>query len=297
MAPPNIGMMFPRPTKDYHPEPYAAISPSRSELSVKGQTVLITGGATGIGFETAKAFAQAGAGTIAIIARSEGPMAKAKEAIENQFSATKVLTYSASITDHPRVNEIINEIGTIDILVSNAGVMHKHAAALDIDPEEALEAFKVNVLGPLNLIRAFVKLPPRSEGAERTVIYTSTAGIAFVAHPGPAVYNASKSAMTYLMRCIDSEYKAAGIRAFAFHPAIAFTDMAIAAGYKEDQLSYDSPALPAHFAVWLCSAEADMVKGKMLWAAWDVEQLREKQETIEKDPSQLVMGLTMDKLV
>ncbi len=166
-------------------------------------------------------------------------MIKAKDLIEKEFSGTKVLTYSASITDTDRVNAIVKEIGTIDILVLNAGMMHKHAAVLDIDPDETLESFKVNVTGPLNLTRAFVKLPPRSERAERTVLYTSTGGIHFI-QPGPSVYSASKNAMTYLMRCIDAEYRDAGIRAFAFHPAIAYTDMAKAVGYKEDQFSYDS---------------------------------------------------------
>jgi NAD(P)-dependent dehydrogenase (short-subunit alcohol dehydrogenase family) len=148
-------------------------------------------------------------------------MDNAKQSIEKEYPSTKVLTYSASITDHARVSEIINEIGTIDVLVANAGVMHTTAAVLDVDPDEALESFKVNVLGPLNLIRGFVQLAPRSKETKRTVIYTSTAGIGFVARPGSAVYSASKSAMTYIMRCVDAEYREAGIRAFAFHPAIA----------------------------------------------------------------------------
>lgn len=55
--------------------------------------------------------------------------------------------------------------------------------------------------------------------------------------------------------------------------------------------------LPAHFAVWLCSPEADFAKGKFLWASWDILELKKKQDIIANDPSQLVLHLAMDKLV
>jgi hypothetical protein len=55
--------------------------------------------------------------------------------------------------------------------------------------------------------------------------------------------------------------------------------------------------LPAGFAVWLCSPEADFLRGKFLWSNWDVEELKAKKEVIENDQSQLTIGLGMDKVV
>lgn len=55
--------------------------------------------------------------------------------------------------------------------------------------------------------------------------------------------------------------------------------------------------LPASFVVWLCSPEADFLRGKFLWSNWDVEELKAKKEAIENDPSQLVIGLSMEKVV
>lgn len=152
-------------------------------------------------------------------------MISTKEEIEAKYPQTKVLVFPASITDTAKVNEIVKQMGTIDILVLNAGVMHKHAPTLDIDPDAALESFKVNVIGPWSLIRAFVQLKPRHAHVDRTVIYTSTGGVTASPHPGPSFYNASKSAMTYIMRCIHAEYANSGLRSFAFHPAIAYTPM------------------------------------------------------------------------
>ena len=46
----------------------------------------------------------------------------------------------------------------------------------------------------------------------------------------------------------------------------------------------DIVALPAHFAVWLASDEARYLRGKMVWASWDVDELREKTKGLEPGP-------------
>lgn len=240
MAPLNLLGSLPRPTKGFHSSSYPAISPSRPELNLKGKTILITGGATGIGLETSKALAQAGASIITILARSKDPMVKAQQEIEAQFPGTRVIPLVASVTDADRVSEVVKEIGPIDILVLNHGVMHKPGPTLSLDSKNVLSMFEVNVLGPLNVIKAFMALPPREESATRTIIHTSTAGVGFVM-PGVTVYNASKSAMTYLMRALDGELREQGVRLFSFHPAIAFTDMARdMMGVGPDTFAYDT---------------------------------------------------------
>lgn len=166
-------------------------------------------------------------------------MTNAKNAIEANYPHTKVKTYAASITDAKRLEEIAKEVGTIDILVLNAATMPVPAPTLSIDPEIVSENFQVNVIGPLNLLRAFMALPPRTPDAERTVIYTSSAGFQTII-PGTSIYNSSKAAMTYLIRCIDAEYSSSGLRAFAFHPAVAYTDMAKKVGVKPDAYAMDN---------------------------------------------------------
>lgn len=51
-------------------------------------------------------------------------------------------------------------------------------------------------------------------------------------------------------------------------------------------------ALPAHFTVWLASAEAEFLRGRYVWVNWDVEELILRREEIEKDPSlfKIVLG-------
>lgn len=151
-------------------------------------------------------------------------MTAAKKELEAAYPATKVLTFAASVTDQKRVEEIVHGLGTIDILALDAGTVHALAPVLEIDSVQLNETFQVNVLGPFNLLEAFMALPPRSTEAERTVIYTSSAGIQYPI-PGTSGYNASKTAMTFLMSAVAQEYGDKGLRAFAFHPAIAFTPL------------------------------------------------------------------------
>lgn len=194
--------------------------------------------------ETTKAFAEAGAGTIVLVARSQEPMTKAKESIEAGFPSTKVVTYAVSVTEFERIDKIMKEIGTVDVLVLNAALLHRPLPILDLNVDDVASALQINVLGPFNMIKSFMKLPKRSPDSRRTIIYTSAWGINFVMH-GVGAYSASKAAMSYIMRCIDEENANPDVRTFAFHPAVAYTSMAQdVLGLQTDSMPFDSGEFP-----------------------------------------------------
>jgi len=86
----------------------------------------------------------------------------------------------------------------------------------------------------MDFINQFIALPSETE---RTIIHVSTAG-AYLEGMGLAGYGASKLAASHMIRNIASEAK--GIRAFTFHPAVAFTELSKEAGFPpEDQFEYD----------------------------------------------------------
>lgn len=60
-------------------------------------------------------------------------------------------------------------------------------------------------------------------------------------------------------------------------PGSIQTDMADKSGFNAPRDDLD---LPGHFTVWLCSPEATFLKGKYVWANWDVEELKAKSELI-----------------
>ena len=165
-----------------------------------------------------------------IIARREDVLEQAKRNIEQRFPMTKVSIYSASMTDYSSIAEIVDELGTIDILVLNAAVAHSLGPTLSIEPDEFANILTTNVVGPYNLAKAFLKLQPRSSDMERTIIYTSTAA-SHLRIPGTVPYTATKAAGNYLFSAVAQEKE---IRAFTFHPAIGFTPMAQSMGFPAD---------------------------------------------------------------
>lgn len=153
---------------------------------------------TGIGFETTKAFAQAGATRIILVARSEGPMLQAKKEVEAAFPDTKVEVHAVSITDFDRINKLIDDAESIDVLVLNAGILHKPSPVLQVDAKDLETAFQVNVFGPLNMIKAFMKQATKDRNARKTIIYTSAWGVNFVGL-GVGGYSASKSVGNFFL--------------------------------------------------------------------------------------------------
>jgi hypothetical protein len=132
-------MSFPAPTKTYHKTAYSSIDPCRPELSAKGKTILITGGGTGIGAATAKAFAQAGASCIGILGRREQPLLDTKTEIEAEYPDTKVLAIPTDVAKKDEVDAAFAQIaasGKVDILVSNAAVLGKKSHIVDMTAED-----------------------------------------------------------------------------------------------------------------------------------------------------------------
>jgi NAD(P)-dependent dehydrogenase (short-subunit alcohol dehydrogenase family) len=113
-------------TKTYHKKAYPAIDPTRPELSAKGKTIVITGGGTGIGAETAVYFARAGASRIALLGRREQPLLDTKARIEAESPGTKILAIPTDVVKQSDVDAAFEKIasgGKINVLVSNAAVV------------------------------------------------------------------------------------------------------------------------------------------------------------------------------
>ena len=92
------------------------------ELGLNGKVVVVTGGATGIGLETARAFLQEGC-KVAICGRRMEKLQKAKEFLGSE----RVFVYQADMTDLEQVETfaaaVAKEYGSIDVWINNAGAM------------------------------------------------------------------------------------------------------------------------------------------------------------------------------
>ena len=287
-------MELPSLTKTWRKASYPAISPTKPSLSVTGKTVFITGGGRGVGVAIARAFAVAGASTIAITGRTEKSLLSTKKEIESSHPTSKVLTLVADITDHNAIEAAFSTVGKVDILINNAGYQSDVLNIADSDLSDWWAGFEINVKGAFIVSRAFLKVAARD-----AIVVNMTTGLAELpASPGASSYGASKLAAAKFHDALQVENPA--LHVVNVHPGVIITDMsqkALDAGASfpidDSKLSsskikarfhtdiFSLVELPASFVVWACSAEARFLKGKNVWANMDVEELKEKEHEIK----------------
>ncbi|KAL2853961.1 hypothetical protein BJX68DRAFT_254003 [Aspergillus pseudodeflectus] len=279
MAAPSLNLVsF---TKTWHSEPYPFISPTRPELSAAGKNVVITGGGSGIGKAMAIAFAQAGAKSVAIVGRRLDRLEATVEEItaaNGYSSTTQVLSETADIRTLASISaalqKIVDHVGPIDIFASNAGVLRAQGPVCGYSESELRAIFETNVVGAFNSLQAF--LPLAAPGAK---VFNTSSGIAHFAPqanlPGMFSYAATKAAAVKMFDYFAAENP--GIHVVSFQPGIIATEV-----NPNITSGPDTVQLPAHFLVWLASDEATFLKGKFVWANWDVQELMARADKIQQ---------------
>lgn len=173
-------------------------------------TVLVTGGASGIGAATARRFAREGA-RVAILDR------------DLSGADSDLVVRAADITDAEQVRLAVDgiaaDLGGIDILVNNAGIGAQGDVAENSD-QEWLRILDVNVVGIARVTAAALPYLRRSRHAAIVNIASiaATAGL-----PQRAAYSASKGAVLALTRAMAADHLHEGIRVNAVNPGTADT--------------------------------------------------------------------------
>ncbi|HEV2309667.1 MAG TPA: SDR family oxidoreductase [Acidimicrobiia bacterium] len=128
-------------------------------------------------------------------------------------TAGAVETLLADVSDLPQVEAVaeraVERFGHLDVLISNAGVLSPNGRIHNLDTEDWERAFRTNVLGAVNGIRAAVGvMRPQRSGS--IVLTASVAGLTAWSHAAP--YCATKAAVIQLAKVAAVEYARDGIR-------------------------------------------------------------------------------------
>ncbi len=124
-----------------------------------------------------------------------------------------VSTVRADVSDLDQVAAVVqhavDRFGRLDVLISNAGVLSPNGRIHNLAPAEWDRAFRINVMGPVNAIRAGVG-PMRKQGSGSIILTASVAGMTAWTHASP--YCVTKAGVIHLAKVAAVEYARDGIR-------------------------------------------------------------------------------------
>lgn len=211
-----------------------------TEQILKGRLALITGASRGIGRETAKAFAKAGAHVIAV-ARTVGALEELDDEIR-AIGGTATLV-PIDLTDYDAIDRLgltIHERwGRLDILVGNGAMLGTIGPLNHIDPKVFERVMAVNVTANYRLIRSMDPLL-RASDAGRALFLSSSAGSNAFAYWG--LYGASKAALDLMCRDWAEEVRnVSAIKVMLVNPGRTRTRMRAEAAPGEDPMTLPAP--------------------------------------------------------
>lgn len=189
-------------------------------MNITGNTILITGGGSGIGRALAEALHQRG-NTVIITSRREVPLKAVAEANPGMAWATcdvadpeAIKAFGQRITaDHPDLNVVIN----------NAGIMQ--AEDLTAEPfslETAEATIATNLLGPIRLTMALL---PHLRTRTAATVMTVTSGLAFIPLVATPTYNATKAAIHSWTQSLRTQLKDTSVEVLELAPPAVATDL------------------------------------------------------------------------
>ncbi|MEV7692610.1 SDR family oxidoreductase [Microbacterium sp. NPDC089189] len=193
------------------------------DLGIAGKKALITGGDSGIGWETAQLLLDEGA-TVVISDLDAAALDKAASKLAAEEG--RLFAFAADITSLDSLAELdanVQEaVGDIDILVQSAGVTGAQGLFHEISDEGWTKTIEIDLLGPVRLIRQF--LPAlRTGGWGRLVLLASEDAVQ--PYDDELPYCAAKAGILALAKGLSRSYASEGLLVNAVSPAFIHTPM------------------------------------------------------------------------
>jgi len=241
--------------------------------------LLITGGGRGIGAATARLAATRGYAVC--INYLENKIAADSVVDEIRANGGIAIAVAADISHESGVKRLFEtmdaELGTINALVNNAGILEKQMRVEDVDAARLHRIFATNVVGSFLCSREAVRRMSTKHGGRGGAIVNVSSAASRLGSAGEYVdYAASKGAIDTLTTGLSREVAEEGIRVNAVRPGFIYTDMH-ASGGESCRVDRVSDSLPmkrggqpvevAHAILWLLSDEASYTTGTFIEAS------------------------------
>jgi uncharacterized oxidoreductase len=188
-------------------------------MQISGNTILITGGASGIGFALARRFLDAGSRVIAC-GRREAKLQEAK-GIDRRLE-TVVADVSTAAGRTALVEQVLAQFPGLNVLVNNAGIQRRVRLA-DQEPWEATrDELAINLGAPIHLTRLVL---PHFATLTRAAILNITSGLAFAPLARTPVYSATKAALHSFTLSLRHQLRDTTVDVIEIAPPAVDTDL------------------------------------------------------------------------
>jgi uncharacterized oxidoreductase len=158
-------------------------------MKLTGNTILVTGGGSGIGQALAWRFHDLG-NTVIVAGRTEATLRETMEDRENMHSLVLDVADNQSVM--AAADRLEREFPQLNVLIQSAGIMTREELGSGGDIATAEKVIDINLLGTMRVVEALI---PLLSGKPDATICTVTSGLAFTPLPGAPAYSASKAAV------------------------------------------------------------------------------------------------------
>jgi NAD(P)-dependent dehydrogenase (short-subunit alcohol dehydrogenase family) len=266
-----------------------------ASLDLTGQVGFVTGGGRGIGRAMALELARAGM-AVAVVARTESELNETVSLVKE--AGGRALAFPLSVADGPAVRQMVTavegQLGPVDLLVNNAGVVTPAGPTWEVDPDEWWRNLEINLRGAFLCAHAVL---PSMVARRRGGIINVTSGAGLGAIPYGSAYGVSKTALIRFAENLAAETRDYGISVFALDPGTtrtAMTDYLYSSEAGQQWLPWFRKNFDEGMGVvsmqevmrlfnFLVSGKADPLSGRFLSVFDDLNQLVTQAETIKQD--------------
>jgi uncharacterized oxidoreductase len=180
-------------------------------MKLKGRTILITGGTSGIGLELAKHLLAAG-NTVLITGRSSARIQKAQQELRG------VYVFRSDASEPSEIGllhqEVLAKFPKLDVIINNAGIMRN--LNLNVaSPSDITSEVEINLSGPILLNQLF--LPHLKKQSESLIVNVSS-GLALIPFTISPVYSAAKAGLHAYTKCLRAQMKGTSVRVIELLP-------------------------------------------------------------------------------
>jgi uncharacterized oxidoreductase len=182
---------------------------TKMKMDLSNNTVLITGGTSGFGYEFASRLLDMG-NTVIITGRNQSKLDQTKKQLP------KVHTFQSDVSDPKAIaelyNQVINQFPDLNILINNAGEMRiisLHDTSIDL--HDITREVEINLMGLIRIVQQFL---PHLKTKNQAAILNVTSGLAITPFPISPIYGATKSWLRSYTKSLRVQLKNTKIKVF-----------------------------------------------------------------------------------